>query len=137
MTLQVHLRHARPADASSWEKLRAQFWPDGASDHGLEIASFFAGALKDVAAVLIAENSSGEIVGFAELSLRTDLPGLAGQRVGYVEGLYVLPEVRGSGLVRILLRASRDWARDQNCSVFASDRSDRIIVDESFSKTRS
>jgi aminoglycoside 6'-N-acetyltransferase I len=134
--MQVRLRHAVPDDASVWEKLRCALWPDGVSDHGPEIASFFAGTLDDVAAVLIAEDESGAMVGFAELSIRTDLAGLEGKRVGYVEGLYVLPEVRRRGLVRKLLQASRNWAYRQDCEAFASDRAERIIIDRSFTAKR-
>jgi aminoglycoside 6'-N-acetyltransferase I len=100
--VQVHLRHAVPEDASTWEKLRGDLWPDGIADHGPEIASFFAGTLPELSAVLVADGVN-EIVGFAELSIRTDLAGLEGKRVGYVEGLYVVPEARGRGLVRKLL----------------------------------
>lgn len=131
--MQICLRHVEPDDASAWEKMRRELWPDGAADHGPEIASFFAGTLKELAAVLMAENPSGEIVGFAELFIRTDLAGFEGTRVGYVEGLYVLPEVRGRGVVRKLLQASRSWAYQQNCDAFVSDRADRIIIDRSFS----
>jgi len=85
---------------------------------------------------LLAQSSSARIVGFAELSIRTDVPGLDGKRVGYVKGLYVLPEARGRGVAKKLLQASRAWAHQQHCTAFASDRADRIIIDRSFSKTR-
>lgn len=134
--MQVHLRHAVPDDATSWEKLRCALWPDGVADHGPEIASFFAGTLPDVAAVLIAEDAAGAMVAFAELSIRTHLPGVEGKRAGYVEGLYVLPEVRGRGIVRKLLQASRNWAYQQDCAAFASDRAERIIFDRSFATRR-
>lgn len=45
-------------------------------------------------AVLVAEDDVGLIVGFAEFSIRTDIPSLEGRRTGYVEGLYVMPEFR-------------------------------------------
>ena len=131
--MEVHLRHAVPEDASIWEKLRCELWPDGVADHGPEIASFFAGTLLELAAIFMAELSSNRIVGFAELSIRSDLPGLEGKRVGYVEGLYVLPEFRGSGVARKLLQASRRWAQEQRCDAFASDRADQAIIDKSFS----
>src|SRR5689334_19515424 len=131
--VQIRIRHAVPEDASTWEKLRRELWPDGIAGHGPEIASFFAGTLPELAAVLGGENASGVIVVFAELSIRADLPGLERQRVGYVEGLYVVPEVRGSGVVRKFLQASREWALHQKCDAFASDRADRIIIDRSFS----
>lgn len=132
----VRLRHAVREDASVWEKLRCQLWPEGAADHGPELASFFAGTLPELVAVLVAEKPDRGMVGFVELAIRTGLAGLEGKRVGYVEGLYALPEVRGCGAVRQILRASRSWACQQKCDAFANDRTDRIIVDRSFSKVR-
>jgi hypothetical protein len=58
--------------------------------------------------------------------------GLEGKRVGCIEGLYIMPEVRPQGLARMLLQASRGWARQQRCAAFASDRSGRIVIDKRF-----
>jgi aminoglycoside 6'-N-acetyltransferase I len=128
---QIHLRHALPEDAPCWEAMRCELWPDGAEDHKPEIASFFAGMLVEPVAVLVAERPGTGLAGFAELSIRLGLAGLEGQRVAYVEGLYVRPEFRNQG-ARRFLRASRDWARHQGCTAFASDRAGRTIIDKSF-----
>ena len=130
--MQIVIRPARPGDDSSWLALRSELWPDGAADHGPEIATFFAGTLPEPDAVLVAQLPSGEIIGFAELSIRTDLLEIVGRRAGYVEGLYLRPEFRRRGIARQLLQASRRWARDQKCVAFASDRAGRIILDNSF-----
>ncbi|HYA98198.1 MAG TPA: GNAT family N-acetyltransferase [Methylomirabilota bacterium] len=130
--MEIHIRPVVPAEASIWEKLRCELWPDGAAEHRGEIAAFFAGTLDEPDAVLVAEDPARNIVAFAELSIRTDLPGLQGVRAGYVEGLYVIPALRRSGVTRKLLQASRDWARRQDCGAFASDRAERIILDQSF-----
>jgi len=94
--LAFRVRRITADDADEWTRLRCELWPEGQEDHAPEIASFFAGALPDVAEVLVAETSKATIVAFAELSIRTDLPPLIGMKVGYVEGLYVIPEARGS-----------------------------------------
>jgi aminoglycoside 6'-N-acetyltransferase I len=112
--------------------MRRELWPEGAEDHAPEIASFFAGTLPEPAAVIVAEDAGGVLLGVVELSIRTDVPGLLGKRTGYVEGLYVNPEVRQRGIARKLLQASRLWAREQRCEAFASDRADRIVIDRSF-----
>jgi len=93
---------------------------------------FFAGTLEEPIAVQVAESSAGAIVGFVELSIRTDVAALEGTRVGYVEGLYLTPEVRGLGIARKLLQVSRSWARQQKCTAFASDRAGRVVIDRSF-----
>ena len=126
------IRLVTPEDAATWEALRCAHWPDGAADHGSEVASFFAGTLDEPNAVLLAELSTGEIAGFTELSIRSDLPGAGGKRTGYVEGLYIRPEFRGRGLARRFLCAARDWACTQGCVAFASDRAGRIIFDSRF-----
>ncbi|HXM95973.1 MAG TPA: GNAT family N-acetyltransferase [Candidatus Dormibacteraeota bacterium] len=130
--MQVHVRNVVPEDASLWESMRRELWPEGAADHALEIRSFFAGTLREPEAVIVAETSDGDFVAFVELSIRLDLPRLAGHRVGYVEGLYVRPEIRRQGIARRLLQASRSWARQQKCTAMASDRAGRIILDRSF-----
>jgi aminoglycoside 6'-N-acetyltransferase I len=125
------IRHATPADAAAWEEMRTAMWPDG-DDHAQEIASFFAGTLPEPDAVMIAETEDHEAIALLELAIRRDIPGLEDQPVGYVEGLYINPEVRGRDLARQLLQESRNWAREQNCIGFASDRAGRIVIDRTF-----
>jgi aminoglycoside 6'-N-acetyltransferase I len=125
------IRPVEPSDAAEWGSMRRDLWPGDDEGHDAEIAAFFAGTLVEPQAVLVAEEAS-KLVGVAELSIRRDVPGLIGQRVGYVEGLYVLPAFRNSGLGRRLLAAAKAWARQNDCQGFASDRSDRIIIDRSF-----
>ena len=124
----IFVRPVTPDDAGVWEKLRCALWPDGLVDHAAEIASFFAGTLDEPAAVFIAENENHTAIALLELSIRTDVPGLEGQRTGYVEGLYILPEARGANVASRLLDESRLWARQQHCTAAASDRAERIIV---------
>jgi aminoglycoside 6'-N-acetyltransferase I len=127
----VTIRPIEPSDAATWERLRRDLWPEDPDSHAVEIASFFAGSLAEPQAVLVAQEGPN-LIAFAELSIREDFPGLAGKRVGYVEGLYVTPAFRGRGIARTLLSASKSWARENHCDAFASDRAERIIVDPRF-----
>lgn len=111
--------------------MRRDLWPEGAEDHGHEIAAFFAGALDEPQAVLVVQDGSS-LIAFAELSTRDDIKELAGKKVGYVEGLYVVPSFRHRGVARKLLSAARLWARQNRCEALASDRAERIIVDPHF-----
>ncbi len=124
----MKIRPIEPSDAATWERLRRDLWPEDPESHAVEIASFFAGTLPEPQAVLVAQEGP-TLIAFAELSIRVDIPGLAGKRVGYVEGLYVTPAFRGRGIARTLLLASKSWARENHCEAFASDRAERIIVD--------
>jgi aminoglycoside 6'-N-acetyltransferase I len=128
----VVVRSIAPSDAAVWEAMRRELWPDESEDHGPEIAMYFAGTLQEPTAVLVAERFAGWIVGFVELSIRLDIACFEGKRVGYVEGLYVIPVVRHRGVAWELLQASRAWARQQKCDGFASDRAGRVVVDRSF-----
>jgi GNAT superfamily N-acetyltransferase len=75
---------------------------------------------------LIVANRAGEPIAIVELSVREDVPGFEGKRAGYVEGLYVIPELRHRGIAR-KLHTSLNWARENQCVAFASDRAERIV----------
>ncbi len=125
------IRPIAPSDAATWERLRRDLWPEDPESHAVEIASFFADTFPEPQAVLVAQDGPN-LIAFAELSIRDDIPDLARKRVGYVEGLYVTPAFRGRGIARTLLLASKSWARENHCDAFASDRAERIIVDPRF-----
>lgn len=115
------IRPVTRTDEPSWLKMRGELWPGSRGDHAREIALFFDGQVRNPVAVLIAENCHGRAVGFAELSIRPYAEGCTTDHVGFLEGWYVMPEVRGQGVGRALVAASEDWARGQGCSEFASD----------------
>ncbi len=121
----------RPEESHDWLRLRYLLWD--ADDHALEIARFFTGELEEPVEVLIARDCEGRAVGHVELSIRDDIDGLKGVKTGYIEGLYVEVSHRSNGLVGQFLRASEQWAKDQGCSAFASDRHDRVIIHRRFS----
>jgi aminoglycoside 6'-N-acetyltransferase I len=101
--------------------MRLALWPDhGEVYHPREIAGFFSGTVKEPLAVLVAEEH-GELVGFAELSIRTYAEGCDTDHVGFLEGWYVVPAARRRGVGRSLVTAAEDWARLQGCTEFASN----------------
>jgi aminoglycoside 6'-N-acetyltransferase I len=125
------IRPIEPSDARTWETMRRDMWPEHPESHALEIAAFFEGTLAEPQAVFVAQEGQ-TILAVAELSIRNDIGDLCGKRVGYVEGLYIAPLFRGRGIVRQLLRASKQWAQQNGCDAFASDRTERLIIDPSF-----
>ncbi len=61
-------------------------------------------------------------VGFAEAGLRFDyVEGTDSSPVGYLEGIYVLPEYRRRGFARALVDECEKWAKSKNCTEFGSD----------------
>jgi aminoglycoside 6'-N-acetyltransferase I len=115
-------RHVTKSDSAAWLELRRALWPDdGGSSLSGEISQFFAGELKNLLAVLVAEDGTGHVVGFAELNIRPYAEGCSSDRVGFLEGWFVVPEARRRGVGRALVAAAEEWARSQGCTEFASD----------------
>jgi carbonic anhydrase len=116
----VTVRPATPADTEAWVRLRAALWPDAVADeHWLEAARFFAPATSPMCA-FVAEDGSG-LLGFAEVSVRGYAEGCRADRIGFLEGWFVVPEARRRGIGRRLVTAAEHWARAQGCPEFASD----------------
>ena len=116
------IRPATPRDAAAWLRLRRALWPEGSeSEHRAQIDRFFAGQAHEPVAVLLAEDGVGGVVGMAELSIRSIAEGCSSNRVTYLEGWYVVPEIRRRGVGRALVAASEAWGLDQGCTEFASD----------------
>jgi aminoglycoside 6'-N-acetyltransferase I len=102
--------------------MRCALWPEGsAEEHAGEIEEYFAGRLAEPLAVRIAVDGEGRTVGFAELSIRNVAEGCHTDRVAYLEGWFVSPEVRRRGIGRLLVEEAERWGRAQGCRELASD----------------
>ena len=110
-------------DAGAWRRMREALWPDDDQSHAREIEDFFAGRLHMPLEVLLALNDDGDVVGFAELSIRPYAEDCVTDRVAYLEGWYVVPEARRRGVGRALVEAAERWAAAQGCTEFGSDAS--------------
>ncbi|SEQ53224.1 aminoglycoside 6'-N-acetyltransferase I [Devosia sp. YR412] len=110
-----------PADAADWLALRNALWPgDRDDEHAEEIAQLLREPGETV--TLIARDADQVAVGFAEASLRRDyVNGCETSPVAFLEGIYVIPSARRSGVARSLVAAVEDWGREQGCTEFASD----------------
>ena len=101
--------------------MRDALWPSPASAHAGAIDRFLAGTAREPLSVLMAFDDRGEAIGMIELSLRPYAEGCTTDRVAFVEGWYVEPEVRGTGVGAALIGAAETWARSQGCTELASD----------------
>jgi aminoglycoside 6'-N-acetyltransferase I len=120
--MSLSIRPAGGADTADWLRLRCALWPEQSpEEHRAEVAEFFAGGLAEPQAVWMARSATGEAVGFVELSIRAHAEGCERPNPAYVEGIYVVPEQRRSGVGRQLLAAADAWARSRGCSEIASD----------------
>jgi aminoglycoside 6'-N-acetyltransferase I len=97
-------------------------WPHPAeSEHVAEITEFLEGRAREPLAVLVAADGADQLMGFAELSIRAYAEGCRTDRVAYLEGWYVAPDVRNRGVGGALIAAAEAWARSQGCVELASD----------------
>jgi aminoglycoside 6'-N-acetyltransferase I len=121
----IAIRVARPEDRQPLARLRAALWPESsAEEHAQELLSILVGKAPGKLPLieLVAEDRSRELVGFAEVGLRSHADGCdAARAVGYLEGWYVAESHRKRGIGRKLLRAAEEWARKQGCIEMASD----------------
>lgn len=116
------IARATLADAETWAILRQALWPSGGDTgtHADDIARLLADPGDTVN--LIARDETGEAVGFAEASLRHDyVNGTESSPVAFLEGIYVEPAFRRTGVARQLVQAVEDWAKLAGCSELASD----------------
>jgi aminoglycoside 6'-N-acetyltransferase I len=112
---------ATSADAAEWADMRQALWPR--SDTGIHRADIDAWLVDPRGSImLIARTDSGSAVGFAEASLRHDyVNGTSSSPVAFLEGIYVDPSLRRTGIARLLVNAVESWARKEGCSEMASD----------------
>lgn len=59
--------------------------------------------------------------GMIEAKIREYGEGCETSPVGYIEGWFVYPELRGKGVAGALTQAAEDWARSKGCTEMASD----------------
>jgi aminoglycoside 6'-N-acetyltransferase I len=119
----MQIRPVETRDRAAWLRMRQELWSD---ETGLDtgVDDYF----KNLAAnpnlqiiTLVAQTPDGKLVGFAEVDTRAYAEDCETSPVGFLEGWYVQPEARGSGVGRALMSAAETWAREQGLQEFASD----------------
>jgi aminoglycoside 6'-N-acetyltransferase I len=114
------IRLISPADTEPWLAMRLALWPETAEDQQRrEMTMMLTEAHRF--AIFVCEDPEGDLVGFAEVSLREWAEGCQSSPVGYLEGWYVADHARRQGIGRALLAASEDWVRSRGCREMGSD----------------
>jgi aminoglycoside 6'-N-acetyltransferase I len=116
----MQIEEASPEHLDAWSRLRAELWPESSIEyHRAELIQVL---LKENAIAYLACEQAGDVVGFAEATLRHDyVNGCETSPVLFLEGIYVLPENRHQGVARSLCSAVAAWGRAAGCREFGSD----------------
>ena len=117
----LRIRPVTRADRDAWRKLRAALWPGEDDEHASEIERHFEGGHPLWQQEVLLAQVDSSIVGLAEVSIRPWAEGCVTRDVGYLEGWYVTPEHRATGIGRALVHAAEQWARARGCTEMASD----------------
>ena len=112
---------ATTEDAGDWAAMRQALWPkENPGVHDADIAQLLAAPGDTIN--FIARAGDRRPAGFAEAGLRHDyVNGTESSPVAFLEGIYVDPAFRRTGVARQLVEAVENWARQQRCSELASD----------------
>jgi aminoglycoside 6'-N-acetyltransferase I len=117
---QVTVRPILEDDLDDWFRLRKLLWDaTREDDHRTEMIDILDHHESQL--VLIAEDGTGRLVGFLEASIRPFVEDCETDHVGYLEGWFVEPELRKSGIGRELVKHAEAWAREKGCTEMASD----------------
>lgn len=109
---------AKKQDVSTVSVLAAQLFSCPAG----KLAEEFSELMDSDECAVFLLSMGGRPAGFAQCQLRHDyVEGTDSSPVGYLEGIFVLPEYRSQGCARELLARCEQWAREQGCTEFASD----------------
>jgi len=116
----MRIEEANPEHLDVWSRLRAELWPGNSAEyHRAELMQLLS---KENATAYLACQQAGDVVGFAEATLRHDyVNGCETSPVLFLEGIFVLPEHRRQGVARSLCSAVAAWGRAAGCREFASD----------------
>jgi len=119
------IRQAHLSDLETIAAMCELLWPDSpAAEHARELSGILEtgryGTLP--AAILVAQQPDGSLVGFLQIGLRSHADGCdPAQPVGFIEGWFVGPASRGQSIGKALMSAAEGWSCEHGCKEMASD----------------
>src|SRR5262245_36879891 len=114
------VRPVEKTDWQEWLRMRSLLWPSAStSEHEDEMSAYFMRGEGFLS--WVAEKSDKQVIGFLEASIRDVADGCDTRDVAYIEGWYVDPDFRRTGVGRTLVDHAVQWARARGCKEIASD----------------
>ena len=115
----LSIRQAGEADIDLTTEFFMRLWPEHEYN---ELREEIAGIIGEENAAIYLAYLNRRPAGAAQCSIRRDyVEGTSGGPVGYLEGIYVLPDYRRKGGRREPAPLLRNWAKARGCKEFASD----------------
>lgn len=115
----MEVRHAQSDQWKEAAALALLLWPSHSKE---EMEREFQALLQNPDAAVFLAWQKDQAVGFAQCGIRRDyVEGSSSSPVGYLEGIYVLPDYRRRGLARELLARCEGWSREKGCREMGSD----------------
>lgn len=119
------VRMAQAKDRDQLAALHLLLWPEcSLEEEKLAIDALLSTGSSGTlpAAIFVAEDRDGVLIGFLEVGLRSHADGCdPAQPVGFVEGWFVLEASRNQGAGRALMHEAEGWARQKGVVEMASD----------------
>jgi aminoglycoside 6'-N-acetyltransferase I len=113
----------RPVEKSDWQawlRMRRLLWPaTSLAQHENEMSAYFMRG--EVFLSWVVEKSDKRLIGFLEASIREVAEDCETRNVGYIEGWYVEPDFRRTGVGRMLVSHAAQWTRAKGCKEMGSD----------------
>jgi aminoglycoside 6'-N-acetyltransferase I len=117
----VIIRPVEKQDWQEWLRMRRLLWP-GVSVEDLESEMGSYVMQGECLLSWVAEKADKRLIGFLEASVREQAEDCDTRNVGYIEGWYVEPDFRQTGVGGTLVHHAERWARSRGCKEMASDR---------------
>ena len=117
------IRALRNDDSQERLRLRCALWPEEDRDD-LALGEVSYGKTAQApggSAVFVAERPAGGLCGLIEVGMRDVAEGASTSPVAYLEGWYVDPDMRRTGVGRALVARAEEWARERGCTEIGSD----------------
>jgi aminoglycoside 6'-N-acetyltransferase I len=113
------IEKANPKDIEVLLRMAIALWPDYSAE---DLKDTFSKILASDKFNVLLFRSAEKYVGFIYLSVRTDyVEGSDSTPTGYIEGIYVRPDYRKTGIAQKLLAAGEEWLKEEGCKQIGSD----------------